>query len=263
MNSKKSLLVILILFAAAVTYATIPNEKPLASSSIARYIIGLPQANRENILKKLGAEDYKELKRISLSESETMGVRWKALIAIGQARNKSSKEDILEASQHSVWYLRNAALVAMEELDYHGAVDLAKKLIKDKALVVRSAAVDVLAGSAQGDVRGLLWEELVQPYNFSNKQSLWIRGQIMEILVDRPEKSEESQFVKLLQDKDVRVAYYATFALEKVREQNRIHSAAQGKEDHFDKKEEVNALPPKQKIEYWQNKYKKNYIEIN
>lgn len=112
--------------------------------------------------------------------------------------------------------MRNAALVALAEVNEPEAQKLAKKLLKDKALVVRSAAVDVLQKNPRPDVRDLLWEEMSQKYNFRNKESLWIRSQIVEALAQKPSDHEMKLFTKFLNDKDARVQAASVSGMEKL-----------------------------------------------
>jgi hypothetical protein len=55
-----------------------------------------------------------------------------------------------------------------------------------------------------------------QKYNFRNKESLWIRAQIVEVLAQKPADHELKIFSKLLQDKDVRVQTAAIGGMEKL-----------------------------------------------
>ncbi|MNL47184.1 hypothetical protein D3C87_1699560 [compost metagenome] len=112
--------------------------------------------------------------------------------------------------------MRNAALVAMNEVHPAEAELLAKRLLKDKALVVRSAAVEILRTKVSAANRDVLWEELNQSYNFKNKQSLWIRSQIVEVLAVKPKNHELTMFSNLLSDKDERIQIPAVRGLERL-----------------------------------------------
>ena len=112
--------------------------------------------------------------------------------------------------------MRNAALVALKEVNPAQSQKLAQKLLKDKALVVRSAAVTVLEANITPEVRDLLWDELNQSYNFKGSQSLWIRHQIVEVLAKKPMHRELKIFADLLSDKDARVHVPAVAGLEKL-----------------------------------------------
>jgi HEAT repeat protein len=145
-----------------------------------------------------------------------MRLRWRALMMAAEGRREKSTPDLLKASVHKQWFMRNAALVALAEVIEAEAQKLAKKLVKDKALVVRSAAVDVLQKSPRPEVRDLLWEEMNQKYNFRNQESLWIRSQIVEAMAAKPANHELKLFTKFLNDKDARVQAASVSGMEKL-----------------------------------------------
>ncbi len=125
-------------------------------------------------------------------------------------------KDILKAADSKEWFMRNAALVAVNNISSLEGEKLAQKLISDKALVVRSAAVEVLQNSKDQEIRNTLWVELNKDYNFKKKQSLWIRPQIVKILAKTPKDAEMRDFMKLLDDKDLEVHPAAVAGLEKL-----------------------------------------------
>jgi hypothetical protein len=179
-------------------------------------VLSLPSENRSQVLSG-GAEDlYKDYIAVAFSETQSMRLRWKALMMAAETRREKATDDLLKASTHKQWFMRNASLVALAEFNDGEAQKLAKKLLKDKALVVRSAAVEVLQKSARPEVRDLLWEELAQSYNYRNKESLWIRAQIVDALASKPSDHELKMFTKLIQDKDQRVQFAAVAGMEKL-----------------------------------------------
>jgi HEAT repeat protein len=153
---------------------------------------------------------------VAFAEDQSMRLRWRALMMAAEGRREKSTQDLLKASTHKQWFMRNAALVALAEVNEPEAQKLAKKLLKDKALVVRSAAVDVLQKSPRPEVRDLLWEEMNQKYNFRNQESLWIRSQIVEAMAQRPADHELKLFTKFLNDKDARVQAASVGGMEKL-----------------------------------------------
>lgn len=191
--------------------------KPSSSTlSSANELLKLPAENRRMALQGQGEKFYSSFITIAFNDSETMSVRWRALMAAAEARGNQATADLVKAGHHTQWYMRNAALVALSEVNPAEGHKLAQKLIKDKALVVRSAAVEVLEKNQTPDVRDLLWDELNQSYNFKNNQSLWIRHQIVEALAKKPQDHELKIFVGLLSDKDSRVQLPAVAGLEKL-----------------------------------------------
>lgn len=180
-------------------------------------VINLPSENRKILVQgERGEKLYPALVEIAFAETQPMSVRWRALMAAAEARRKEATADLLKAGKHSQWFMRNAALVALTEVNPSEAQHLGKQLMRDKALVVRSAAVSVLAKEASEEIRDLLWEELHQKYNFNKDSSLWIRSQIVAALAERPENHELRLFANLLNDKDQRVQLPAIGGLEKL-----------------------------------------------
>ena len=187
-----------------------------ASLGSAMEILKLPPENRRSVAQEKGDEVYSHFVTVAFNDDQPMNLRWRALMAASEARGEKATDDLLKAGSHDQWFMRNAALVALKEVNPDQATKLAQKLVKDKALVVRSAAVLVLEENSAPEIRELLWAELDQSYNFKNSESLWIRHQIVEALAKNPKMQELKQFAKLLSDKDVRLQSPAIQGLEKI-----------------------------------------------
>jgi len=209
----KALLFILCVVTSPLVKAATPSS---AANDAVMELMALPAENRQAVVQAKGSELYPQLVQMAFSEAQPMSVRWKALIAMGEARGEQATEDLMKASKHAQWFMRNAALVALETANPKQAISLAMTLIKDKALVVRSAAVETLRKNATPEARDLLWDELNQQYNFKINQSLWIRPQIVEVLAQNPQNHELRIFKELLSDKDSRVQLPAVHGLEKL-----------------------------------------------
>lgn len=191
--------------------------KPTANAlTSAIEILKLPGENRRMVVAGKGDQFYSNFISVAFDEAQPMSLRWRALMAAAEARGAKSTQDLLKAGDNKQWYMRNAALVALNEVDPVQGTKLAQKLLKDKALVVRSAAVGALEKSSSSEVRDLLWDELNQGYNFKNKQSLWIRHQIVGVLAQKPLDREIKLFAQLLSDPDARVQLPAVRGLEKL-----------------------------------------------
>ncbi len=145
-----------------------------------------------------------------------MAQRWDALIKSAEAADGKQIQQVLAFSKSKDWYMRNALLVALDKMGTDLVYDKAKALVSDKALVVRSAAVDILTRLESQEVRDLLAKELNRNYNFVGKKSLWIRAQIMKNLVKKPYQSEREYFSKLLFDNDPEISLMSMQALEKI-----------------------------------------------
>ncbi len=168
------------------------------------------------------AETYKELQSKAFSNQAEMSVRWKALMDIVRMKKHDSIRDLKKALSSKVWYMRNAGLIALDSLNADMAFDVAKKQLHDPALVVRSAAVDILIKNKkrQGEVREILWRELASGKNKVKSKSLWIRPQIGEYLAQNPLPSEREKFLSLADEKDQDVRVQAEKALKKLESQS-------------------------------------------
>jgi hypothetical protein len=133
--------------------------------------------------------------------------------------------------------MRNASLLALQKININHAVEKAQVLITDKALVVRSASVDILAQKFTRENRDLLALELSKPYNFSKKQSLWIRSKIFNLISSRATLEDRGFLTKYLFDADDKISKLAAANLERV------------SDIHFEGKNQINQ---------WRDYVKKN-----
>lgn len=146
-----------------------------------------------------------------------MNSRWSALIKAAQYANADQQFDqIRKFSSNKDWYMRNASLVALHKVNAVLAMTEAKKLLQDKALVVRSAAVEILATNLNDENKTILVQELGKHYNFNKKSSLWIRKQIVEKLALSAGVNDRHFFVKNLFDSDKEIAHLSAKTLSKI-----------------------------------------------
>jgi HEAT repeat protein len=197
-----------------------PADKVASTvSESALELLAMPEANRSQVAKARANELYPELVRISKSDKLDMATRWRAVTLAAAIGGKKGLKDLRVALKSREWFLRNAALVAMKAYHPKQSAEAARSLIKDKALVVRSAAVEVLGQQLDSKSRDLLWEELSASYNYRKGQSLWIRGQILSHLAEKPEAREIPHFVKALKEKESGLNEAAVKGLEKITDQ--------------------------------------------
>lgn len=164
------------------------------------------------------AETYKELRTKAFSENQDMSVRWNSLMKMTKMKKNESIMDLKKALNSNTWYMRNAGLVALESINPELAYEVAKKQLNDPALVVRSAAVDVLTKNKKkvAEVRELLWKEIHSKKNKIKSKSLWIRPQIGQFLAQDPLPSEREKFLSLADERDEEVRFIAEKALQKL-----------------------------------------------
>lgn len=197
---------------AAIDPTAYPNQVKLSLAEI----LTLPGENRMAVAQTRQGEILQPLEDLIFNKEADFGLRWKAVILLGQLQKIKAMKTLDRALKSSEWFVRNAALIAYSEAIPEKANAVAIELLKDKALVVRSAAIDVLGRNLEGETRETLWNELDQAHNFRKKQSLWIRPQILKALSQQPEQRELPLFVSHLKDADSRMHPHAIRGLERI-----------------------------------------------
>ena len=161
-------------------------------------------------------KEFRDYMDMAANKELNMNSRWTSLIRSVEYAEKEQLAEVRKFIENKEWYMRNAALVALHKADKETAIVEAKKLIKDKALVVRSAAVEVLGRNMNDEHKKILIDEMDQGYNFNKKKGLWIRRQIVEKLAVKSGPEDKSFFVKYLFDEDKRIAQISAKVLEKL-----------------------------------------------
>jgi hypothetical protein len=209
--------VALSIFLSCVVFAAIPAGVPQPT---ALEVLELPEARRLIVardVQKLEEEDFRtEIKEIAYDSERSLQTRWKALVLSAELKPELADLEMRKAATQSEWFMRNAALVGLRVTQPREARELALKLLSDKALIVRSAALATLDGVLNTKEREALWTELRQDRNFRKGQSLWLRSQILSRLAEKPEKSEARKFVAALKEKDQALHVAAIQGLEKL-----------------------------------------------
>ncbi len=195
--------------AAAARPDKIPMKRTLSA-------LELPMGERISRLRHQGPQGYENLVGIMFDEKAEMDVRWKAVTAAGRLGGKEARPEIDRALKHEVWYMRNAGLVAARSMDRDIAIQAARSLLSDKALVVRSSAAEALADLGDRSSTDLLWRKLNAPENFKGGQSLFVRIKIAEALARLEKPGREAKFIGLLTDRDEALHAPAIQALERL-----------------------------------------------
>lgn len=178
-------------------------------------ILEMPSHNREEVFSQLsGKLNWQEYFELVQDSQQSMKIRWRGMMALVRIDKKKAEKELPKFIENKSWYIRNAALIALNEFDPSLSAKYAEKLISDPALVVRSAAVDILKHNMNQQRRDLLWEEFHQARNIHGKSNLWIRSQILEILAKNPRPLERKLFEVIAAQKNVELAKIAKSALE-------------------------------------------------
>ncbi len=156
--------------------------------------------------------EYKKAANVALPMSQ----RWAALQKASAQASGDEFFKVMAFGDDKDWFMRNASLVALDKSGSDMVYDQAKKLMTDKALVVRSAAADILMRLNNDAVKKIFSTELEKKYNFNGRNSLWIRKQMMTHLIKNPTITERDFYVRYLNDQDPEIAVLSTRALEKI-----------------------------------------------
>ncbi len=161
-------------------------------------------------------QDFNSFIEMANNQNLNMNSRWSSLVQSANYAEAEQISQIRKFTTDKAWYLRNAALVALNKISPRDAENEARKLIQDKALVVRSAAVEILAQNLTEENKTVMIDELHKNYNFNKKSSLWIRKQILEKIAPIATVKEQAVFAKTLFDNDKSIAELSAETLEKI-----------------------------------------------
>lgn len=159
-------------------------------------------------------EDMKRLYNWALDSNNNLQMRWRAIISLGRSFGDESRHYLQQLLNRPEWFLRNAATLATKYMTDVYRVELLHKALWDKALVVRTAAVEVIREKKVIELENELWKSLSSKQNFIKKKSLWIRKNIVETLRGFAKPSQMNSFMSLLNDSDPEVRRQALLTLQ-------------------------------------------------
>jgi HEAT repeat protein len=179
----------------------------------------LPPESRIAALVKQGVPGYRRLREIAFESEESLSIRWRALMSMALIGRELSLPEIEKGLQHKEWFLRSGSLKAMSRLNSEKSVSWARRLLDDKALVVRSTAVSVLKEQRDLKSGDLLWKKLNSKENYRGNVGLWIRQNIVSTLADFARREDVPKFMALLDGDDVSLHGSAILGLERITQQ--------------------------------------------
>ncbi len=200
-----------ILFVSLLILATVasaqnePRALNLEKAVVEQAVVGQAVSPSGINLNALKDRSLVDLNKIAFEKENPYEIRWSAIQKISVDYPDQAEAILLKAVTQPEWYMKNAALIGLEQIKSKKLMDAAERLISDPALVVRSMAVNVLSQNQTTETRKLFWSELKKKYNFKRSQSLWIRYQILEHLAENPLKSEREKFLELINEKDKKI----------------------------------------------------------
>lgn len=200
-------------------FAAIPSAQEMTRPEVtsAEEILTLPEPLRKQTVEGKAEQLYPQMLAIAFSSKQSVEMRWKALTMIAHLRKENAIPDLKKALVSTDWFMRNAALLSLNSVSSEEGKKAAQLLLTDKALVVRSAAVEVLGPVMDSEIRDLFWKEMDAKYNFRQTQSLWIREQMLGYLSDNPSLAEKPLFAALSKQASPGMKTLAMNALKKLK----------------------------------------------
>ena len=163
-------------------------------------ILSLPNNKIEAYSSKGSPGLLQQLKQRAFDRDQGLSLRWKALVLAAKIGGIAMTSDLRQASRSADWYMRSASLAAAAQVSFTEALILARKLVNDKALVVRSAAVDILGESEEVKDREILWRVVDDNKNKRRGQSLRIRSQALNWLIKQASRKDIPNLIKILKE---------------------------------------------------------------
>jgi len=163
-------------------------------------------------LKMQGA--YPFLARTAFDKHNGLQTRWRAITTMGRLDPEAFRKELNRALESNEWFMRDAALIALQTDERPRAVAWSMKLLDDPALMVRTQAVRNLIQLRATEAEGKLWEAIFSPKNFRGRESLWVRAHMAEALAGFSGPGRLKKFERLLMDDDERLYKWAITGLE-------------------------------------------------
>ncbi len=173
-----------------------------------------PMAVRVREFAKVQDKAHTYLARVAFDPSATLTERWRAVTTMGRLDPLRFRPELDKALSSRDWYMRNAALIALQTDERARAVAWSMRMLEDRALVVRTQAVRNLIDLNARESEPILWQQIAAKRNFRGRESLWIRTHIAEALAYFAAEGRSRHFQKLLLDSDERLHKWAIIGLE-------------------------------------------------
>lgn len=178
-------------------------------------LLARPMDSRLKEFRKMGDQAKSMLVGVAFGSDHSLLERWRAITTMGRLDPLAFRPELDRALVSREWFMRNAALIALQTDERARAVAWSMRMLDDKALVVRTQAVRNLIDLDARESEPVLWEKLFEKQNFKGKESLWIRAHIAEALARFGMQGRTKNFKKMLLDKDERLYKWAILGLEK------------------------------------------------
>lgn len=189
---------------------------PASAANIKSFdgIMRQPMEKRVHELNLRKEEASRYLIETAFDPGESLENRWRALVTMGRLDAIHFRDPLDRALISKDWFMRNAALIALQTDERLRAVAWSERLLEDPALVVRSQAVRNLVLLNARESEPKLWAAISDKRNYRGGDSLWIRANIAEALAGFAIPGRAKSFENLLLDSDERLHKWAILGLE-------------------------------------------------
>lgn len=161
--------------------------------------------------------------KLAFEEKYHLQDRWLAFQSLASLKNEMAVKSVLKAAKSDDWFMRDAALKASREYYPKASVKMAKKLLNDPSLIVRTSAVKSLHRAGDLKVVKHLWKAMYDEINYRKGKGLWVRKYIARALADfetrdlsNVSEKKIASFIKLLEESNQDIQLAAIVALQKL-----------------------------------------------
>lgn len=158
-----------------------------------------------------------------------MRQRWIAVRALGKIGGAPVRDTLTPLLRAPEAALRAATVSALADADIRGMAVLVSELLRDPAIIVRSAAADSLARMGEEIAVPALVDALEDPSNVYRGQSLWVRRHFVQALEAIGGHNAVGGLIGALEDSDPTVSAAALAGVDRLV----AHSYAAGR-SHVD-----------------------------
>lgn len=170
---------------------------------------------------KHGNAAFHAAQKIANADTTPDAMRWRCLFGAARVAGKNALPWLDQMAHHKHWLIRDASLKAMAALGATESKESLERALKDKALVVRTTAVDAIGHLTLRASGPVLVEALFDPINYRGEKALWIHKHILFTIEKLQYREASPRLVELLETrKDPELRSHLIVALEKLNGRN-------------------------------------------
>jgi hypothetical protein len=166
-------------------------------------------------LRARSTEVEQELKALVANDQVTFKERWFAVMALTKLQGSDALAQLVQWTEHNEWYVRLASLKAIGYLPVKKEaypVATVQARLKDKAILVRDGALEVLEKWCLPETKSAVLALLDDKDNFRKNQSLFIRKRAVDSLAkcDFGGQDVTSRLVRIFDERNLYGIHEAT-----------------------------------------------------